>query len=226
MDSMVSGVGVLDKSMALVEAVSAGAGTLGELMAGAGLPKATAHRLASALEAHGVLRRHDDRYALGLRLQALGRQAGDGWPLADMATPVLARLRDETGESVQLYVRSGGHRLCVASLESPEELRTTVEQGALLALNVGSAGKLLQWAAELPDGVPAMTVVSTRRRVFTSVGERAPGVASVSAPAVVDGEVVAVSVSGPIDRLGRRPGRRYGAAVAAAAERLERRARS
>jgi DNA-binding IclR family transcriptional regulator len=47
-------------------------------------------------------------------------------------------------------------------------------------------------------------------------------VASVSAP-VVDGvgEVVAaVSVSGPIDRLGRQPARKYGAAVARAAARI------
>ncbi|MGH9114166.1 MAG: IclR family transcriptional regulator domain-containing protein, partial [Acidimicrobiales bacterium] len=57
-----------------------------------------------------------------------------------------------------------------------------------------------------------------------SVAERAPGVASVSAP-VIDaaGRVVAaVSVSGPIDRTSRAPGRRYGAAVAEAAARISR----
>jgi DNA-binding IclR family transcriptional regulator len=54
------------------------------------------------------------------------------------------------------------------------------------------------------------------------VAERQPGVASVSAP-VTDpsGRVVAaVSVSGPIDRTTRAPGRRYGAAVAEAAARI------
>jgi DNA-binding IclR family transcriptional regulator len=55
-----------------------------------------------------------------------------------------------------------------------------------------------------------------------SVGERQPGVASVSAP-VVDpsGRVVAaVSVSGPLDRTTRSPGRRYGGAVVEAAGRI------
>ena len=56
-----------------------------------------------------------------------------------------------------------------------------------------------------------------------SVEDRAPGVASVSAP-VLDraGTIVAaISVSGPIDRIGRSPGKRHGAEVVAAARALE-----
>ena len=217
MEQSVSGVGVLDKSVAVLEAVAEGPKTLTEVASATGLPKATAHRLAAALEAHGLLRRQDDAYALGLRLRSLGRRAEDGWPLAQLAEPVLAWLRDATGESAQLFLRAGRRRLCLASLESTEELRTTVDAGALLPLDRGSAGEALRWGASA--GIDAVT--ATPRRMFTSVAERAPGVASVSAPAVVDGEVVAVSVSGPIERTGRHPGRRYGSAVADAAVRLE-----
>jgi len=55
-----------------------------------------------------------------------------------------------------------------------------------------------------------------------SVAEREAGVASVSAPVLgPDGAVVAaLSVSGPIDRLGRRPGPRFGPALVRAAARL------
>jgi len=58
-----------------------------------------------------------------------------------------------------------------------------------------------------------------------SVEERQPGVASVSAPVVApDGRVVAaVSLSGPVDRLGRSPGQRHGAAVVDAALEISRR---
>jgi DNA-binding IclR family transcriptional regulator len=58
------------------------------------------------------------------------------------------------------------------------------------------------------------------------VGEREAGVASVSAPVLgADGEVIAaVSVSGPIERTSRHPGRRYAEAVVAAARRIEREA--
>jgi DNA-binding IclR family transcriptional regulator len=121
---------------------------------------------------------------------------------------VLARLRDATGESVQLYVRQGDARLCIASLDSPNELRTIVEVGALLPLDRGSAGPVL--------------VGRTTKEWTESVGEREAGVASVSAPVRErDGTVVAaVSLSGPIDRLGSRPGRKHGPSVAQAAAEL------
>jgi DNA-binding IclR family transcriptional regulator len=54
------------------------------------------------------------------------------------------------------------------------------------------------------------------------VAEREAGVASVSAPVRGQGGKVAaaVSVSGPIERLTRSPGRLHAAAVSAAGERI------
>ncbi|WP_426571812.1 IclR family transcriptional regulator [Aquihabitans sp. McL0605] len=208
MEQTISGVGVLDKSVAVLDAVAIADGpcTLADLVAATGLPKATAHRLAVALEVHGLLRRDQDgRFLLGVRLIGLGRAAADDWPLAEAARPALEALRDLTGESVQLYRRDGEHRVCVVSLESPHELRTIVPQGARLPLGLGSAGRILSGEA----GAARWT---------DSVGERAPGVASVSAPVVVAGELVAaVGISGPLGRLGDHPGARHGEAVAAAA---------
>jgi DNA-binding IclR family transcriptional regulator len=208
-EQRLSQVGVLDKSVAVLDAVAdAGGATLADLVRATGLSRATAHRLAVSLEAHGLLRRDvAGRFVLGLRLIALGRQAASAWPLADAAGPVLAELRSATGESAQLYVRDGDERLCVASLESPHELRTIVALGVRLPLSVGSAGRVLT-AFE-----PGVWV--------ESVEERAPGVASVSAGALVDGTVVAVGVSGPIERTTRHPGQRYGEAVLRAASQLQ-----
>ena len=198
-------MGVLDKAFAVVDALEARPLTLAELVEASGLSRATAHRLAVALETHGMVRRTGDgRFALGPRLAAPS--------LAQAARPPLERLRDQTGESVQLYVRRGDRRLCVASLESPHGLRTIVAVGALLPLDVGSAGKVLRGDPE-----------AARRGWAQSVEEREPGVASVSAP-VRDGlgEVVAaVSVSGPVGRTTRSPGRRYAAPVVAAARAVE-----
>ena len=212
MDSL-SGVGVLDKAAALLAAIEERPLPLAALVEATGMSRATAHRLASALVDHGLLRRDGaGRFALGLRLIALGQAAAATVPLADAARPALEALRDETGESVQLYVRDGDRRVCVASLESPHGLRTIVPLGASLPLEVGSAGAVLR-------GDP----VVDRRGWAESVAEREAGVASVSAP-VRDGAgsvVAAVSVSGPIERTTRAPGRRYAEAVVTAAAAVE-----
>ncbi len=201
---------MIDKAAAVLAAVEHGPSSLVDLVEHTGLSRATAHRLASALEVHGLLRRDNDgRFALGPRMLSLGRAAVDGWPLAEAVAPALAELRDTTGESAQLYVREGAQRVCLASLESPHGLRTIVATGEILALDQGSGGRVL--AGEVgPDGWVA------------SVAEREAGVASVSAP-VFDGRgmvVAAVSVSGPIDRLTSDPGPVHGPAVVAAATRV------
>lgn len=200
-----SGVGVLDKGVVILHALVAGPLDLLALQEATGLPRATAHRLAVALEHHHLVRRDPQgRFCLGFELIHLGRAAADAFPLAEFATAALTALRDESGESVQLYVREAESRRCVVSLQSSHALRWIVPEGALLPIGLGSAGRVLA------EGGP---------RVTDSVEEREPGVASVSA-AVVDRHgvvIAAVSLSGPVERLTRQPIERFGSAVAAAA---------
>jgi DNA-binding IclR family transcriptional regulator len=200
----VSGIGVLDKAVAVLDALEAGPLSLPELVDATGLPRATAHRLAAALEVHGFVGRGGDgRFQLGARLSQSGLPA--------IARSALEELREATGESVQLYVRRGDQRLCVQALESPHGLRTIVPVGALLPLDAGSAGKVLREDAAVLE-----------RGWAESVEERQRGVASVSAPVYDDGRLVAaVSVSGPLERTTRAPGRRYAKAVVTAARTIE-----
>jgi DNA-binding IclR family transcriptional regulator len=197
---------VLGKAALVLDALEPGPRSLADLVAATELPRATAYRTAVALEQVGWVRRDDDgRFALGLRLVGLGRAAAAAVPLAALARPVLQQLRDTTGESVQLFVADGEARLCLVSLESAHGLRWIVPEGARLPLDRGSAGRVLSGQVG-------------RRGWVASVEEREPGVASVSAP-VVDlsaAVVAAVSVSGPVERLSRDPGRRFGDAVVAA----------
>lgn len=197
-------MGVLDKAVSILDALDAGPLALARLVEATGLSRATAHRLACALEAHRLVDRDaEGRFCLG------GRMARAG--LAELARSALEWLRDETGESVQLYVRKGAQRQCVAALESPHGLRTIVSVGALLPLERGSAGRVLSGAGE---GDAAWV---------GSVEERQRGVASVSAPVhdAHGGVIAAISVSGPIERTTRAPGKRYALKVMAAAEAIE-----
>ena len=228
-----SGVGVLDKAALVLTALESGPATLAGLVAGTGLARPTAHRLAVALEHHRLVARDmQGRFVLGPRLAELSAAAGEDRLLAT-AGPVLARLRDITGESAQLWRRQGEHRVCVAAAERPSGLRDTIPVGSQLTMRAGSAAQvLLAW--EDPERMhrglqnaafSAAALSGIRRRGWAqSVGEREQGVASVSAPVRSPGGkvIAAVSVSGPLERLSRQPGRMHAPAVLAAAERLSR----
>ena len=222
---------MLDKAAAVLNALEAGPATLASLVAATGLARPTAHRLAVALEHHRLLARDmQGRFVLGPRLAELSVAAGEDRLLA-AAGGVLAHLRDITGESAQLYRRQGEHRICVAAAERLSGLRDTVPVGEALPMTAGSAAQvLLAW--EEPERLhrglqgarfEATTLAAVRRRGWAqSVSEREAGVASVSAPVRGPNNrvVAAVSVSGPIDRLSRQPGRLHAAAVCAAADKL------
>ena len=226
-----SGVGVLDKAALVLSALETGPTTLAGLVTATGLARPTAHRLAVALEHHRLVSRDlQGRFILGPRLAELASAAGEDRLLAT-AGPVLSRLRDITGESAQLFRRQGDMRVCAAAAERPAGLRETIPVGSQLTMAAGSAAQvLLAW--EDPERIQrglqnatfsAVALTSVRRRGWAqSIAEREPGVASVSAPVrSPSGKVIAaVSVSGPIERLTRQPGRLHAPAVIAAAERL------
>jgi DNA-binding IclR family transcriptional regulator len=231
-----SGVGVLDRCAAILGAVETGARSFTDIVEATGLTRPTTHRLILGLEDHGFLVHVGGfGYVLGPRLLALATTAMQELPLRELAHPSLERLARSTGESAQLYVRDGDRRICVATAESESELRTIVDIGASLPLTQGSAGKVfLAWGSErdealLRDAVErgdrlAQQVATVRRRGWAeSVAERAPGVASVSAPVFgpQGALLAAVSVSGPASRLGQLRAKRYAPAVVEAAREIE-----
>lgn len=226
-----SGVGVLDKAAIVLGALEAGPATLAQLVQATGLARPTAHRLAVALEHHRMVARDiQGRFILGPRMGELSAAAGEDRLLA-AAGPVLAALRDHTGESAQLYRRQGEHRICVASAEPPIGLRDSVPLGSTLTMKAGSAAQiLLAW--EEPDRLhrglhgarfTATMLSAVRRRGWAqSIGEREAGVGSVSAPVRGPGGrvIAALSVSGPLERITRQPGRLHAAAVISSANQL------
>jgi DNA-binding IclR family transcriptional regulator len=229
-----TGVGVLDRSVALLDLLADGPRTLRWLSGASGLPRPTAYRLLVALEAHRLVARDaSGAFGLGPRLTELAVRAGPSVDLAALAGPVLSRLHEATGESVQLYVRSGDRRLCIAARDAGTGLRDSVPVGALLPLDAGSGGKvLLAWSqpadpqsagaqpsGALPGGILPAELAAVRKRGWAaSVAEREPGVASVSAPVLVDGVLLgALCISGPASRIGTAPGKRLAPMIVEAA---------
>lgn len=223
---------MLDKAVLVLRQAALSPVNLGELIQLTGLPRATAHRIAVALEGHGLLRRNDvGAWSPG---PLLGQLASGAPPdLVTKAGPILEQLCRETGESAQLFAREDDVRVCIATAERASGLRDTVPLGARLPMTAGSAAHvLLAWSTDgtAADAAvlehasfPAKTLAEVRRRGFAhSSAEREAGVASISAP-VRDTDrsvIAAVSMSGPLERLGRRPQPRLVAAVFEAARLL------
>ncbi|GAA1128446.1 IclR family transcriptional regulator [Arthrobacter flavus] len=227
----ISGVGVIDKAATVLNALEAGPTTLAQLVAATRLARPTVHRLAQALVHHRLVSRDiQGRFVLGSRLVELAAAAGEDRLIAS-ASPVLLHLRDATGESAQLFRRQGEWRVCVASAERPIGLRDTIPVGTQLSMKAGSAAQcLLAWEDHdrLLKGLqearftPTVLAGVRRRGWAQSLGEREAGVASVSAPVRgPSGRVIAaVSISGPMERLTRQPGRIHAEVVLSAAQQL------
>lgn len=201
-----STVGTLTKAGNILSAVEVGPQDLSDLVAITGQPRATCHRLATALTELRMLDRNQaGQYVIGPRILELAA-AADADRLRAVATPVLRRLRDQTGESAQVYRQQGDQRLCVASVEPATGLRDTVPEGALLTMSAGSAAQVLAaWSGDSSHFDPKLLGKVRERGWAHSMEQRESGVASVSAPVWSANRVVAaISISGPSTRLDNR----------------------
>jgi DNA-binding IclR family transcriptional regulator len=124
----------------------------------------------------------------------------------------------------------------VAAAERAHGLRDTVPVGARLPMTAGSAAHALLAFAPADEVTPllpsasftARTLLDVRRRGWAhSIAEREPGVASLSAPVrdAAGAVLGAVSISGPVERLGRRPAPEVVGAVLEAAGAISRASR-
>lgn len=226
-----SGVGVLDKTVKILDTLESGPMTLGQLVNATGLARPTAHRLAIALERHRfVLRDSHGRFVLGSRFAELAAAAGED-RLLTAAGPILRTLLERSGESAQIFRRQGDMRVCIAAVERSSGLRDSIPVGALLSMEAGSAAQiLLAWEdpERLHQGLRhakfnAAKLAAVRKRGWAeSINEREEGVCSISAP-IRNGSgqvMAAISISGPINRMSTTPGRHYAPLVMAAGKYL------
>jgi DNA-binding IclR family transcriptional regulator len=235
------------RALDLIVALEAGPQTLGALALTSRLSKGTAHRLLATLATAGLVTQDPATatYTLGPGcfgiLDAVVHGAGG---LDILAGHILADLSMATRETVALSVRSGTQRLTVAQVASPQPVRYTAHLGTENPIHAGAMGKVLLAFAEPADReellgqimyVPVTPATITtrgglekeldevrRRGVAISHGERAVGVAAISAPVFdADGRVLAaLSILGPEERMSDRVLRSFEAPLLDAAGRI------
>lgn len=220
-----------------------------ELSRRLGIGKSTAHRLLSTLADEKLLEQDPQTgaYRLGLAMYELGASVTSHMDLHEACSPVIDQLRNATRETVQVAVLDGREVVYVERRESPQTLRLFGRVGHRNEAHCTSTGKLL--LAFLPEPELDATLRGwklTRRTPYTvtdpralrtnleairrqgwaeNVSESELGVASISAPIRnALGEVVAaVSVAGPVQRLGNDSLRRFARPVVDAGMAISRR---
>jgi DNA-binding IclR family transcriptional regulator len=200
--------------------------TLAEISSDTTIPKPTAHRILATLEKHGFVQQmNSGRYALGMRLAALGLFAASGSDLLSAGKPILDRLVVECGETVHLGVLQGKSLLYIdrrepddaavrlAALPSPlTSLYASASGKVLLAFSDDSllreviAGGLVRYTASTkadPDDLAAEIENIRTQGYAVNEQERYEGVRAIGVPIRKrDGTVVgALSAAGPVQRV-------------------------
>lgn len=136
-----------------------------ELAEQLGMHKSTVHRLLVVLERQGAVRRHEGRYALGMRLFELGSRAVTHLDVGSRAVPYLRRLVQGCGETAHVAVLGGLEMMSIQNVECPKKLRTPVTVGGLSPVHATSVGKAV--LAFLPDDECELILEQLTLRRFT-----------------------------------------------------------
>lgn len=178
------------------------------------LSTSTVGRLLQTIVEGGYLQKDSQRkYSLGDKMYQFVKVLMHKSDLGDVAMPILTNLRDIYNETASIYIVQKANRVCIASAESHQPLRRTVEVGEVLPLKQGAVGEvLLAW---LPYNERRKIVEDDHffsEDYFSRIREagfaandglQEEGVYAIAAP-VFDMEgstVAAISVSGPSHRI-------------------------
>ena len=227
------------RAKAILEVLSASDGgwvTLRDIAAGTGLVKTTTFNLTMALVEVGLVE-HDPAvgaYRLGVELIAYGRAVERRTDLLGLLRPYLVKLCATTRETVNLALPCPTDVLIVDSLEGSQTLRITSYAGTRAPYHSTACGRaLLAYGPDIvrqqvlslqplvaltphtttdPARIDAILADCRQRGFVEEVEENEEGAACVGA-ALLDGKgdaVAAVSIAGPLTRMGSETRERIG----------------
>lgn len=109
-----------------------------------GIPIPTASRITRLLAQENYLARNDDNklFQIGRKLYLLGYRGKTEDTLRNAIYDILAKLRDEFGETAAAYVRIDGIRRCLEKAESFNDFRYSPIVGAEYSMAIGAGARV------------------------------------------------------------------------------------
>ena len=219
----------VDRAITILELLAHdGESSVTEIAGGLGVHKSTAFRLLATLEAHRLVEQINDRgrYRLGVGNLRLAGATTARLDVVTEARPVSRQLATDTGETVNITVRSDTSALYLDQAAGSSALQSHNWVGQRIPLHATSNGKVLiseladeDLAEALPD-LPRFTdlTITSRSRLIDeldevrrlgyalAVDELELGLTAAAAPIrSAHGDIIAsMSISGPTFRLDQR----------------------
>ncbi len=214
----------LGRAFGLLETIADHGGMMGlsQLATESGLPLPTIHRLARTLVELGYLHQESSRrYVLGPKLIRLGESSSK--MLSLWARPHLAQLVDELGESANLAMLDGDQIVYVAQVPSRHSMRMFTEVGRRVLPHCTAVGKALMAEMPIEDVREILHRTGTPKQTENTItdldefaknlewtashgyavdeGEQEVGVRCVAVAVPNVSSRLAISVSGPAERM-------------------------
>jgi DNA-binding IclR family transcriptional regulator len=122
-----------------------GEAALTDLARAIGSSGSAVHRILTALKRKGLIQQPQENgpYSLSWSILALTQRLTSEADVRSLSVPFMTELRDLTGETVTINVRSGYHRVCIDQVEGPHEVRWRQDVGKVSPLYAGATGKVI-----------------------------------------------------------------------------------
>jgi len=201
--------------------------SLSEICSVTGFPMPTVYRIINTLQNSGYISYSESKgtYRLGLKFFEVANQVARGTGLIQAASSALEKLSRKSGENASLSIFDGETALCLASFDSGDSLKASINVGERVPLHAGALSRTL--LAFLPAAVQEKVINNPCLQIFTentitdpevlretlyrirelgyaySESEAVPGISSVAAP-IRDykGDVVgAIAIMSPSQRM-------------------------
>lgn len=238
----------LDRALVILETLGQSGGmSLTELATELDQSPATAYRVLTTLEQHGVTEFEEatQTWHVGAGAFRIGSAFLRRTNLVDRARPVMQTLMQATGETANLGVENEGHVLFVSQVETHASIRAFFPPGTQSPMHASGIGKALlaqfdpaRLDAFTAQGLEGFTdrTLTTRAALYADLlevrqrgyavddEERNDGMRCVAAPVfnATSAVVAGLSISGPTARVSKERTKDFATHVRAAANTLSR----
>jgi IclR family transcriptional regulator, acetate operon repressor len=172
-NSQIKSVRAVDRAIEILQCFSVDKPSMSvvELQKKVRLSRPTLYRLLHTLTARGLVRAYGEpqRFALDYGVAQLGNVWMSALDATAAAGPIVAHLRDQTGETAALNVLRGNLRICVLEMTNPNALSITWGIGRSEHVCRGASGKaILAFMSQemVASAVETLPKASDRKRLI------------------------------------------------------------